>query len=196
MKHDPIDRRALIRAALASAGAAAVPWPAFAQSGARAPDAPRTGAASVAAHRVEVPMPHGGVAAGHPLAASAGLRMLLQGGSDADAAVAAMAVLNVVEPWASSAAGNDRGMSIQAAIKAPRFALDADPSFYTPGAAITVQMENRFPAPFYAELTRMGHRVAPVGPFAIGSVQGVLVDASGARMGGADPRRMGYAAGW
>lgn len=79
----------------------------WAQTGERAPDAPRTGAITAAAqHRIEVPMPHGGVAAGHPLASMAGVRMLLMGGSAADAAVAAMAVMNVVEPWASSAAGN------------------------------------------------------------------------------------------
>ena len=35
-----------------------------------------------------------------------------------------------------------------------------------------------------------------VGAFAIGSVQGVLVDPSGAPMGGSDPRRMGYAMGY
>lgn len=74
--------------------------------GRQAPDAPRSGAAAVAQHRVEVPAPHGAVAAGHPLASMAGLRMLMQGGTAADAAVAVMAVLNVVEPWASSAAGN------------------------------------------------------------------------------------------
>lgn len=98
------DRRALLAAGLASGALAALPV--RAQSGDRAPDAPRTGRAEVAAHRVEVPMPHGGISAGHPLAAMAGIRMLFQGGSAADAVVAAMAVLNVVEPWASSAAGN------------------------------------------------------------------------------------------
>ncbi len=79
---------------------------ALAQVGQAAPDAPRTAAQSVRATRVEVPGPNGVVTAGHPLAASAGLQMLIKGGSAADAAVAAMAVLNVVEPWASSAAGN------------------------------------------------------------------------------------------
>jgi gamma-glutamyltranspeptidase/glutathione hydrolase len=90
----------------------------------------------------------------------------------------------------------DRGMSIQAAIEAPRFALDADPNFYRPGAAITVQAEGRFPDPLLQGLTAMGHRIERVGPYAIGSVQGILVDPSGARMGGADPRRMGYAVGY
>ncbi|MCW2413329.1 MULTISPECIES: gamma-glutamyltransferase family protein [unclassified Sphingobium] len=101
-----LNRRDLLAAAAASASLVALPRSSLAQSGDRAPDAPRTGAASVAAHRVEVPMPHGGISAGHPLAAMAGTRMLLQGGSAADAVIAAMAVLNVVEPWASSAAGN------------------------------------------------------------------------------------------
>lgn len=101
-----LDRRELIVAGLTGALAAALPACGLAQSGSRAPDAPRTGSATVAAHRVEVPMPHGGVTAGHPLAALAGTRMLMQGGTAADAVVAAMAVMNVVEPWASSAGGN------------------------------------------------------------------------------------------
>ena len=72
----------------------------------RPPDAPESGDLSVAAHRVETPGPNGVVTAGHPLAASAGLRMFMQGGAAGDAAVATMAVLNLVEPWASSIAGN------------------------------------------------------------------------------------------
>lgn len=90
----------------------------------------------------------------------------------------------------------DRQMPIQAAIEAPRFALDADPNFYKPGAAITVQAEGRFAAAILDGLTAMGHRVEQVGPYAIGSVQGIMVDPSGARMAGADPRRMGYAVGY
>ena len=103
---EALDRRELLAASLAGLALTGLPSTARAQSGARAPDAPRSGGASVVAHRVEVPMPHGGVTAGHPLAAMAGTRMLMQGGSAADAVVAAMAVMNVVEPWASSAGGN------------------------------------------------------------------------------------------
>ncbi len=99
------ERRELLAAGLAGF-AAAISSPLLGQSGARAPDAPRSGGVAVAAHRVEVPMPNGGVTAGHPLAAMAGTRMLMQGGSAADGVVAAMAVMNVVEPWASSAGGN------------------------------------------------------------------------------------------
>jgi gamma-glutamyltranspeptidase/glutathione hydrolase len=98
-------RRSVLGLGLGGLAAAAAPA-ALAQSGARAPDAPQTAPPDVAAHRIEVPGPNGVVSAGHPLAAQAGLRMLMAGGSAADAAVAAMAVLNVVEPWASSAAGN------------------------------------------------------------------------------------------
>jgi gamma-glutamyltranspeptidase/glutathione hydrolase len=110
-----IDRRQILMAGLSTAAISiAAPRSALAQAsapgqpgvGRQAPDAPRTGAATVVQHRVEVPGPNGVVAAGHPLASMAGLRMLMQGGSAADAAVAVMAVLNVVEPWASSAAGN------------------------------------------------------------------------------------------
>jgi gamma-glutamyltranspeptidase/glutathione hydrolase len=61
-------------------------------------------------HRAEVPGPNGIVSAGHPLAATAGMRILVQGGSAADAAVAAMAVLNVVESWGSGAGGNGYAM--------------------------------------------------------------------------------------
>ncbi|WP_347302610.1 gamma-glutamyltransferase [Croceibacterium sp. TMG7-5b_MA50] len=90
----------------------------------------------------------------------------------------------------------DRAMPIQEAIEAPRFALNADPSFYRPGAAITVQAEDRIPAEVLQQLSAMGHRIEPVGPYAIGSIQGILVDPSGSRVAGADPRRMGYAVGY
>ena len=94
--------------AVGAAGAVVLTEAPFALAQVRqaAPDAPQTAAATVRTTRVETPGPNGVITAGHPLAASAGLRMLLAGGCAGDAAVAAMAVLNVVEPWASSAAGN------------------------------------------------------------------------------------------
>ena len=90
----------------------------------------------------------------------------------------------------------DRGMPVQAAIEAPRLALDPDPGFYTPGAAITVQLESRFPPETIAGLRAMGHTVASVGPYSIGSIQAVLQSPYGTRTAGSDPRRMGYAVGY
>lgn len=90
----------------------------------------------------------------------------------------------------------DRGMPVQAAIEAPRLALDPDPGFYTPGAAITLQLESRFPEASFAALRAMGHKVAAVGPYSIGSIQAVLKTAEGTRIAGSDPRRMGYAVGY
>ena len=54
-------------------------------------------------HRPSVPGVHGLITAGHPLASMAGLRILLQGGTAADAAVAVLATLNLVEPMMSGA---------------------------------------------------------------------------------------------
>lgn len=90
----------------------------------------------------------------------------------------------------------DRGLPVQAAIEAPRLALDADPGFYTPGAAVTLQLESRFSAEMIAALRAMGHVVRTVGPYAIGSVQAVLQSHHGTRLAGSDPRRMGYAVGY
>jgi gamma-glutamyltranspeptidase/glutathione hydrolase len=90
----------------------------------------------------------------------------------------------------------DRGMPVQAAIEAPRLALDAEPGFYTPGAAITLQLESRFSPETIAGLRAMGHTVTSVGAYAIGSIQAVLQTQYGTRTAGSDPRRMGYAVGY
>ena len=86
------------------------------------------------AHRPAVPGVHGLVTAGHPLASMAGMRILMQGGTAADAAVAVLATLNQVEPMMSGAGGNgfvtiydadtDRVYSLNATGAAPQ-ALDA-----------------------------------------------------------------------
>ena len=59
--------------------------------------------------------------------------------------------------------------------------------------------ERRVPEPVRAELARLGHEVnvLPGYSWVVGGGQGILIDPeSGARMGGADPRRDGYAIGW
>ena len=75
-----------------------------------AADAPALGAEAVndglLAHRPVVPGVHGLVTAGHPLAATVGMQILMQGGTAADAAVAILATLNQVEPMMSGAGGN------------------------------------------------------------------------------------------
>ena len=86
------------------------------------------------AHRPAVSGPNGLVTAGHPLASIAGVRVLMQGGTAADAAVAILATLNQVEPMMSGIGGNgfmtvydklsDRVYSLNATGAAPE-SLDA-----------------------------------------------------------------------
>lgn len=92
----------------------------------------------------------------------------------------------------------DFGLPVQQAIEAPRLALDAEPNFYKPGAAITVQVESRVPAATIEALKAMGHtvRVLP-GWGSLGHMQVIGVDPrTGAMTAGADPRRTGYAMGY
>jgi len=56
--------------------------------------------------RAEVMAPHGMVTTSQPLAAQAGLQIMLRGGNAIDAAVATAAVLNVVEPMSTGVAGD------------------------------------------------------------------------------------------
>lgn len=59
-----------------------------------------------ASYRPSVPGIHGLVAAGHPLAAMAGLQVLMKGGNAIDAAVAVGAALNMMEPQFNGIGGN------------------------------------------------------------------------------------------
>jgi gamma-glutamyltranspeptidase / glutathione hydrolase len=60
----------------------------------------------LAAYRPSVPGVHGLVTAGHPLAAMAGLQVLMKGGTAMDAAVAVGAALNMMEPQMNGVGGN------------------------------------------------------------------------------------------
>ena len=85
----------------------------------------------------------------------------------------------------------DHDMNIQAAIEAARVKAT------TPGPVVDV--ETRIGEDVLLELTQMGHHLNRLGPWnaGVGGGQGILVDPeSGGFMGGADPRRDGYALGW
>src|SRR5258707_11686132 len=60
----------------------------------------------LAAYRPSVPGIHGLVTAGHPLAAMAGLQILMKGGNAIDVAVAVGAALNMMEPQMNGIGGN------------------------------------------------------------------------------------------
>jgi gamma-glutamyltranspeptidase/glutathione hydrolase len=84
----------------------------------------------------------------------------------------------------------DHGFSIQAAIEAPRFRTYE---------GTTVEIEARVPKVVRDELIALGHtpRVIDDFSFLVGGGHGIMVDPdSGAFLGGADPRRDGYALGW
>ncbi|MCC6792188.1 MAG: gamma-glutamyltransferase [Thermomicrobiales bacterium] len=84
----------------------------------------------------------------------------------------------------------DHGFSIQAAIEAPRFRTYE---------GTTIEIEARIPKTTRDELEARGHRVRLIDEwsFLVGGGQGIMLDPeTGVRMGGADPRRDGYAIGW
>jgi gamma-glutamyltranspeptidase/glutathione hydrolase len=84
----------------------------------------------------------------------------------------------------------DHQCSIQAAIEAPRIKATGETS---------LEIETRIPEDVRDELTRRGHDLQLLGEWShlVGGGQGIIIDPdTGARMGGADPRRDGYAIGW
>lgn len=84
----------------------------------------------------------------------------------------------------------DYGMNIQAGIEAPRFRLASEGT----GASIESRVSNSV----LGALEKRGHDIVRLPDWSpiVGGAQGIVVDAeSGAMMGGADPRRDGYAIG-
>jgi gamma-glutamyltranspeptidase/glutathione hydrolase len=91
----------------------------------------------------------------------------------------------------------DFDMGIQEAIEAPRLCLNAKPNFYKPGAKITMRVEGRVSSRVLDRLKQIGHRPQATAEFAIGNMQGILMNPhTGTMTAGADPRRMMYAIGW
>jgi gamma-glutamyltranspeptidase/glutathione hydrolase len=92
----------------------------------------------------------------------------------------------------------DFEMPVQAAIEAPRLALEARPNFYKPGAAVEVRIESRVAPATIAALRAMGHTVEVLSGWgSLGHMQVIRVDPkTGAKTAGADPRRTGYAMGY
>lgn len=85
----------------------------------------------------------------------------------------------------------DHQMNVQAAIEAPRVK--------TGSSGFVVDAENRIAPEVVAELERRGHQFNFLGDWStgVGGGQGIMVDGTtGSFMGGADPRRDGYALGW
>jgi gamma-glutamyltranspeptidase/glutathione hydrolase len=91
----------------------------------------------------------------------------------------------------------DFGLNLQDAIAAPRFRW-ADEAV-DPLPAQTLRMESRVPEATRRTLEGRGYALDLLGAWSmrVGGVQGVMRDpATGWLMGGADPRRNGYAMGW
>jgi gamma-glutamyltranspeptidase/glutathione hydrolase len=84
----------------------------------------------------------------------------------------------------------DHGFSIQAAIEAPRFRTYE---------GTTLEVEARIPKSVRDELAERGHQIRLIDDWSplVGGGQGIMIDPeTGVYMGGADPRRDGYAIGW
>ena len=84
----------------------------------------------------------------------------------------------------------DFGMTVQAAIEAPRV---------RPGESRIAMVEGRIADDVLAGLAKRGHLLDRMPDFtmAVGGAQGIIIDPdNGSFSGGADPRRDGYALGW
>jgi len=97
-----VTRRKKVLAFTLGAGVLALAAAVFAQD----PDGGAGRGRPLAVFRPNVPGVHGLVTAGHPLAAMAGLQVLMKGGNAVDAAVAVGTTLNMMEPQMNGIGGN------------------------------------------------------------------------------------------
>jgi gamma-glutamyltranspeptidase/glutathione hydrolase len=91
----------------------------------------------------------------------------------------------------------DFGLNVQDAVSAPRFRWVDEMT--DPLPAETLLVESRVPAATRARLRELGCKVVALGPWSmrVGGAQAIVRDTrTGWFMGGADPRRNGYAIGW
>lgn len=85
----------------------------------------------------------------------------------------------------------DHQMHVQAAIEGARIKVSE--------SGFLVDAETRIEATVFAELEKQGHQFNKLGDWSagVGGGQGIMIDPdTGSFMGGADPRRDGYAMGW
>ncbi len=91
----------------------------------------------------------------------------------------------------------DHHMNVQEAIEAPRWSSKPGTSPGTENDSYELWLENRIPLNVRDELVGRGHLVKMSSGWSFGGVQAILIDCENrVLMGGADPRRDGYAIGW
>ncbi|HEY7284891.1 MAG TPA: gamma-glutamyltransferase [Vicinamibacterales bacterium] len=93
----------------------------------------------------------------------------------------------------------DFGMNVQAAIEAPRWATRSFPASPFPHTMYPGEMsvESRVPEAVRAALTARGHKVRVSGPWTMGSLAAITIDAkTGVLSAGTDPRVDAYAVAW
>ncbi len=91
----------------------------------------------------------------------------------------------------------DFGMNVQEAIEAPRWSSRPGSMPGDEAKPYELWLEDRFPEDTVRLLEKRGHRVVVVNGWSFGGAEIIAIDQeTGVLMGGADPRRDGYALGW
>jgi gamma-glutamyltranspeptidase/glutathione hydrolase len=91
----------------------------------------------------------------------------------------------------------DYGMNVQEAIEAPRWSSKPGTTPGEEAYPYELWIEDRIPSEVRNQLVKKGHEVKTTHGWSFGGVQAIIIDRNGRTlMGGADPRRDGYAIGW